>query len=210
MILPPRPLFLNAKLPIENVPADDLFVKDITSADPVSQTTMPLKHTVPHATESNPPDSVNCAEMPRNLIDSFQLDTSEQQLEMVEQELNDLVQLGGFYTPQMCRARHHVAIIVPYRNRAKSLAIFLKNLHPFLMQQQIEYGIFVVEQTVGTKFNRGMLLNVGFLEANKFNTWNCYIFHDVDILPMDYRILYRCSNQNPRHLSTVVNVRANE
>lgn len=192
------------------MPAEDLFVEDITTADPALKTPSPLKDIVPSGTKFGISDLVPCAETPLNTSGSLQLDTSEQQLEMVEQDLNNLVQLGGFYTPPMCQVRYRVAIIVPYRNRADALAIFLKNLHPFLIKQQIEYGIFIVEQTVGTKFNRGMLMNVGFLEANKFNTWNCYIFHDVDILPMDDRILYRCSNENPRHLCAVVNVSGNQ
>lgn len=33
-----------------------------------------------------------------------------------------------------------------FRDRQQHLAIFLNHMHPFLMKQQIEYGIFVIEQ----------------------------------------------------------------
>jgi hypothetical protein len=56
---------------------------------------------------------------------------------------------GGHYKPPDCRSHHKVAIVIPYRNREKHLRIFLNNMHPFLQKQQLEYGIYVVEQ-VGT------------------------------------------------------------
>ena len=28
-------------------------------------------------------------------------------------------------------------------------------------------------------------MNVGFLESLKFNKWDCFMLHDVDLLPMD-------------------------
>lgn len=148
-------------------------------------------------------DMDQCPETPPNLTGKIKLDTSEDSIDDVQKKLGEMLYTGGYYAPPKCQARHSVAIIVPYRNRPKDLAIFLKNIHPFLQKQQLEYGIFVIEQTVGTKFNRGMLLNVGYLEAKKIKKWDCYIFHDVDLLPMDDRILYRCS-ENPRHLAVAV------
>lgn len=149
------------------------------------------------------PETLLCSEKPPNLIGNIEVDTSEESIDDVQMKLGEMLYPGGYYVPSKCEARNRVAIIVPYRNRPKELAIFLKNIHPFLMKQQLEYGVFVVEQTVGTKFNRGMLLNVGYLEAKKIKTWDCFIFHDVDFLPMDDRILYTCS-KNPRHLAAYV------
>jgi hypothetical protein len=54
---------------------------------------------------------------------------------------------GGHYQPQECQARDRVSIIVPYHNRAQHLRTFLLNLHPLLQRQQLDYGIFVIEQT---------------------------------------------------------------
>lgn len=50
-------------------------------------------------------------------------------------------------------------------------------------------------------FNRAKLLNVGFLEALKDDEeYDCFIFSDVDLIPMDDRNLYRCYEQ-PRHFA---------
>ena len=53
---------------------------------------------------------------------------------------------GGRWWPAHCRARHRVAIIVPYRDREAHLKIFLRHIHSYVQAQQIEYAIFVVEQ----------------------------------------------------------------
>ena len=54
-------------------------------------------------------------------------------------------------------------------------------------------------------FNRGMLMNVGFVETLKLYNYDCFVFHDVDLLPEDDRNLYTCPEQ-PKHLSVAVNV----
>ena len=48
-----------------------------------------------------------------------------------------------------------------------------------------------------------MLMNIGYKEAGKLYDNQCYIFHDVDLLPEDDRNLYSCPNQ-PRHMSAAV------
>lgn len=57
-----------------------------------------------------------------------------------------LVRPGGLYTPPDCIARERVAIIIPFRDREEHLRILLHNLHPMLQRQQLDYGIYVVEQ----------------------------------------------------------------
>ncbi|CAH8629649.1 unnamed protein product [Schistosoma intercalatum] len=54
-----------------------------------------------------------------------------------------------------------------------------------------------------THFNRALLLNAGFIESKRVTNFDCFIFHDVDLLPEDDRNSYRCANQ-PRHLSVAV------
>ena len=46
-------------------------------------------------------------------------------------------------------------------------------------------------------------MNVGFREALQDFNWDCFIFHDVDLLPEDDRNLYTCPDQ-PRHMSVAV------
>ncbi|KHN84857.1 Beta-1,4-N-acetylgalactosaminyltransferase bre-4 [Toxocara canis] len=110
---------------------------------------------------------------------------------------------GGHGMPSSCRARHRVAIIVPYRDRESHLRTLLHNLHSLLMKQQMDYAIFVVEQIANETFNRAKLMNVGYAEAIKLYDWQCFIFHDVDLLPEDDRNLYSCPDQ-PRHMSVAV------
>ncbi|XP_073456666.1 beta-1,4-galactosyltransferase 1-like [Aquarana catesbeiana] len=108
--------------------------------------------------------------------------------------------LGGHSKPENCTALQKIAIVIPFRNREQHLKIWLYNMHPFLQKQQADYAIYVVEQHGETKFNRAKLMNVGFSEAIKEYDYNCFIFSDIDIIPMDQRNLYRCS-ENPRHLA---------
>ncbi|MEE6519212.1 hypothetical protein FKM82_030823, partial [Ascaphus truei] len=113
---------------------------------------------------------------------------------------NTNVQFGGHGKPQLCQARQKIAIIIPFRNREPHLKIWLHYMHPFLTRQEGDYGIYVVEQTEDTIFNRAKLMNVGYTEALKDYDYTCFIFSDVDIIPMDQRNLYRCS-VNPRHMA---------
>ncbi|KAK3088887.1 hypothetical protein FSP39_025007 [Pinctada imbricata] len=110
---------------------------------------------------------------------------------------------GGLYSPNHCVARHKVAIIIAYRNREEHLRILLNNLHPFLQKQQLEYGIFVVEQEEGCRFNRAMLMNIGFKEVSSMYDYKCFIFHDVDHLPENDFNMYSCTG-NPRHMAVAV------
>jgi len=113
--------------------------------------------------------------------------------------------IGGHYTPDECTPRDRVAIIVPYRCREKHLATLLANLHPMLMRQNIDYTVFIVEQVGNGSFNRAKLFNVGYFEANKMMDFDCYIFHDVDLVPEDDRNMYTCPQQDaPRHMSVAV------
>ena len=109
--------------------------------------------------------------------------------------------MGGLNRPKECKARHKVAIIIPCTNRDSHLRKLLDHLHPLLQKQQIDYGIYVVEQLGHFEFNRGLSLNIGyqFVENLRLN-YNCYIFHDVDLLPENDQNLYTCPKQ-PRHLS---------
>lgn len=76
-------------------------------------------------------------------------------------------------------------IIIPYRNREAHLDYFLKNTFPLMQKQMENVELIIVEQTQGTLFNRGKLLNVGFNEG----LHNNYFFtHDVDINPYEHTI----------------------
>lgn len=69
-----------------------------------------------------------------------------------------------------------MAIIVPYRDRLQHLNKFM----PY-MKARFKADIFVIEQVAGKPFNRGKLLNIGFIEAP---CYDYYALHDVDMLPV--------------------------
>ncbi|XP_028656330.1 beta-1,4-galactosyltransferase 4 [Erpetoichthys calabaricus] len=106
---------------------------------------------------------------------------------------------NGIYQPKECCPLQSVAILIPHRNREKHLLYLLQNLHPFLQRQQLHYGIYVIHQAGHVTFNRAKLLNVGYLEALKDFAWDCFIFHDVDLVPENDYNLYQCDRQ-PKHL----------
>ncbi|XP_068735595.1 uncharacterized protein [Montipora capricornis] len=114
------------------------------------------------------------------------------------------VENGGQWTLK-CRSRQKVALIVPFRDRHEHLNIFLRHMHQFLRWQLLDYRIFVIEQADNKRFNREMLMNVGFTEARKVENFSCMVFHDVDLLPEDARNDYSCPS-SPRHMSTAYNL----
>jgi hypothetical protein len=77
---------------------------------------------------------------------------------------------------------------VPYRARFEHLSIFVRHLHRFLSSYVHE--VVVCEQAGDGLFNRGMLLNAGFVVARNDADWVC--FHDVDMLPDSIRCDYSC------------------
>ncbi|KAK6165277.1 hypothetical protein SNE40_022231 [Patella caerulea] len=118
-------------------------------------------------------------------------------------EKNQHVKKGGVSKPVGCSALQKVAIIVPYRDRLRHLKILLNRLHAMLVKQLIEYRIFVIEQSGLDEFNRGKLMNIGYLEALKFGDFDCFVFHDADLLPENDQNLYMC-DQHARHLSSAI------
>ncbi|KFW70543.1 Beta-1,4-galactosyltransferase 1, partial [Pygoscelis adeliae] len=114
--------------------------------------------------------------------------------------INPAVKAGGRFAPKNCIALQKVAIIIPFRNREEHLKYWLYYLHPILQRQQLDYGVYVINQDGEEEFNRAKLLNVGFTEALKEYDYDCFVFSDVDLIPMDDRNTYKCYSQ-PRHLS---------
>ncbi len=74
-----------------------------------------------------------------------------------------------------------IALIVPFRNRESQLKIFEDYFKKYL--KEYDYKIFVIEQSNDNlKFNRGILLNIGFKCALE-EGYNTFIYSDVDLLP---------------------------
>lgn len=125
--------------------------------------------------------------------------TFESSLTLKDVEIENRVVNEGEYEPKDCHSRQSVAILIPHRHREKHLRYLLQHLHPFLQRQQLHYAIYVIQQAGDATFNRAKLLNVGYLEALKDHDWECFIFHDVDLVPENDHNLYLCDKQ-PKHL----------
>ncbi|XP_071792283.1 beta-1,4-galactosyltransferase 4-like [Asterias amurensis] len=106
---------------------------------------------------------------------------------------------GGHWRPADCIPQSKIAIIIPFRNRHYQLMIFLRYMIPFLQKQRLEFAIYVVNQENDFLFNKGILMNAGFLESPKFAEWDCIIFHDIDHIPQHEGNPYHCVDL-PRHL----------
>lgn len=73
------------------------------------------------------------------------IDTIEHSMEELETKFASLSP-GGRWKPRECESRSRVAIIVPYRDRERHLRLFLNHMHPFLQRQQLDYGIYIIEE----------------------------------------------------------------
>ncbi|KAK0066916.1 beta-1 4-galactosyltransferase 2 [Biomphalaria pfeifferi] len=137
-----------------------------------------------------------CAEEPDGLEGNRTCDcedVSKETLQNMYPELKD-----GRLQPADCKARERLAIVIPFRDRYHHLHVLINMLIPLLKKQKADVTFFVIEQDDDVPFNRALLQNVGFLESQKVGAFNCYIFHDTDLVPMNYQIMYRCAD-NPRH-----------
>ncbi|XP_038142694.1 beta-1,4-galactosyltransferase 1-like isoform X2 [Cyprinodon tularosa] len=145
-----------------------------------------------------------CPETPPNLVGPLLVEfNTKRTLEEVTQLVGSSLQPGGRYKPTDCISQHKVAIIIPFRNRHEHLNHLLYYIHPILIRQQLDYGVYVINQEGEGVFNRAKLMNVGFLEAQKEYDYECFVFSDVDLVPLDDRNLYRCFD-NPRHLAVAM------
>lgn len=93
---------------------------------------------------------------------------------------------------------HRLAIIVPFRNRHEHLVEFERVVGNYFFDKDINYRIIVVEQDDAKQFNRGMLLNIGFIYAEKMRC-DYVVFHDVDMLPIDVDYSFTLK---PLHMAT--------
>ncbi|XP_059182998.1 beta-1,4-galactosyltransferase 1-like [Centropristis striata] len=142
-----------------------------------------------------------CPDNPPNLVGPLHVDfKTERNLDDVRKEIGVPLQEGGRYKPPDCIAKQKVAVIIAFRNRHEHLKHWLYYLHPILIRQQLDYTVYVINQDGEGIFNRAKLMNAGYMEALKEYDYDCFVFSDVDLVPMDDRNLYRCFD-NPRHLA---------
>lgn len=91
-----------------------------------------------------------------------------------------------------------LGIVVPYRNRYEHLLAFKHAITEYFSNSDIKYELIIVEQDDAKTFNRGKLLNIGFLQAKKLGC-DYVVFHDIDMLPVQVDYSY---SDKPIHLAT--------
>lgn len=117
--------------------------------------------------------------------------------------------INGTYTPRGCQVApgRSVAIIIPFRDqngvRLKQLLTMLHYMIPILTRQNNKFTFFVINQSsvANAPFNRAKLLNIGFGLASNTSAYDCFIFHDVDLILENDRAIYHCEDQAALHLS---------
>ena len=87
-----------------------------------------------------------------------------------------------FELPQIDESKKHplIAIIIPFRNRLEHLRMFVKHFNKL----KFKPDFYIIDQNNADKFNRGLLLNLGYIIAKRKH-YDRYIFHDIDSYPDD-------------------------
>jgi len=146
-----------------------------------------------------------CSSNSTNLLGSITTSIDFRKLPQTENqtlEQNPDVKEGGYFIPSTCNSLFKIAIIIPYRNRYQHLLYFLQYMHPLLQRKLFEYKIFIINQFGADPFNRAKLINIGFNEAKK-EGFNCFIFHDVDMILENDKCPISC-DKGPIHLGLYV------
>jgi hypothetical protein len=91
----------------------------------------------------------------------------------------------------------NLAIIVPVKDRAAYLDVFLDAVPRYLREKNDlnSFKIFVAEQDDDAPFNLSLARNVGARFALDENRYDFLIFHDVDLIPVE-NVDYRCGTKN--------------
>jgi hypothetical protein len=134
----------------------------------------------------------------------IKIDTREYELTEIESKLSKYSIKNGHWSPFSCKSKFKVAILIPYRDRLSNLKLFLLNMHQFFIKQFLFYTIYLIEPLENLTFNRGLLMNIGYLEAIKENDFDCFFFHDVDMIAEDQRNIYECDFNYPAHYAVAV------
>lgn len=89
--------------------------------------------------------------------------------------------------------------IIPYRNRKEHLDECIKRFTK-MVNDNIDAQFYIIHQIHPGPFNRGALMNIGFMEACQTRSDGLFIFHDVDIYPTYWGAIdYRTAKGEVRH-----------
>ena len=91
-----------------------------------------------------------------------------------------------------------LGVIVPFRNRYNQICDFIERITVHLNKSKIPFELIFIKQDDAKLFNRGMLLNIGFKQAQKLEC-DYVVFHDIDMLPIEVDYSF---SDHPIHLAT--------
>ncbi|XP_039254035.2 beta-1,4-galactosyltransferase 2-like isoform X1 [Styela clava] len=185
--------------------SSNYFTRNITSVSSTNETISSTNEGLEVTTNVT---GYTCSRSPPNLLGRLNYnnasDINPPSLDEIYRN-NLRLEAGGRYTPLDCRAQYKVAIIIPLRGRETQLRSLLNHMHLIWQRQQLDYTVYTIWQSGENLFNRAKLMNIGFSEASKERKYDCYVFHDVDLLLMDDRCLYWCPEEdNPRSISIYI------
>nr|AIE96983.1 DNA-directed RNA polymerase subunit B (RPB2, POLR2B) [uncultured marine group II/III euryarchaeote AD1000_88_G11] len=163
-------------------------------------------------------NDAKCKEIVKNAeIFANKYITKEYIFNYLKSIIQNILRYQGGDTPNVSeeRQKYKVKIIVPFRDTTeqkirmaqlelfkKRMVVFIPKVVELLKTRSIDgiFDIIIVEQTKEHSFNRGALLNIGFKTGDSYD---CYIFHDVDLLPEDSMIpIYA----GPYHANSIVHL----
>jgi hypothetical protein len=105
---------------------------------------------------------------------------------------------------------YSIAIIIPHQNNIQDLQKLIsqfqsENMIKILKSNRMD--LFIIDQNNADKFNRGLLLNIGFLIAMKNFSYDRYIFHDVNYIPDEelFNLYFKFINYNIHYVSPEFN-----
>jgi len=82
-----------------------------------------------------------------------------------------------------------IVMVIVYRDRPNQLSEFLETVPPFLEKNGFDYRIIIAEQREETPFNRGFLINLGYLTGRDlFPSYEYTVFTDVDVYPVEKNV----------------------
>jgi hypothetical protein len=127
-------------------------------------------------------------ERPEKFSESFVGDTHIKMINLLDPDVADHTKIeyqNDFFEAQIC---------VPFRARGKhvfrkeQLSRFVKHIGNYMetIHPSIRYRIVIIEQDNDQPFNRGYLLNIGFVECEKRTSCyiKYYIHHNCDLFPV--------------------------
>jgi hypothetical protein len=126
-------------------------------------------------------------ERPEKFSDTFVGDTHTKLINLLDSDIPERAKLeyqNDFFEAQIC---------VPFRARGKhafrkeQLSRFVKHIKSYMetIHPSIRYRVVIIEQDNDQPFNRGFLLNIGFVECEKRTSCyiKYYIHHNCDLFP---------------------------